>query len=320
MRDLEKYNKHIEEEVIVNREYPTDPRFKDLTGNTFGRLKVLNYAGKNLRGDKYFLCECECRNKVYVRGDSLTCGRTVSCGCYSNEVISNLINNNYSHGKSDSRLYRIYQNMIHGCYNSTEPIRKHTYMDNNIDVCDEWLLKSDGFKNFYEWAYEKANPKYTDYYETHLNSKIYLSRIDFNKGFSPDNCRFCTAKVLFNNTRRNTYKRYKNYVFSLSIWAEILEIPYEELRYRNRRHWTDYELITTPYDPSQIGTIRAPEPNESFIPNIADKYLIHNKYDEFCKVGIIEPQWNQFKSFDKEFDEIPTGTYISRGIVRNNLM
>lgn len=318
MRDLEKFNKHIEDDVIVNREYSTDPRFKDLTGKTFDRLKVLNYAGKNSKGTKYFLCECKCGNKVYIRGESLTYGKTGSCGCRRSEFITNLIKNNYTHGKSDSRLYKIYQCMVHG-YNSTEPIRKHTYMDNHIDVCDEWLSKSDGFKNFYKWAYEKADPKYTDYYETHQDIKIYLNRIDFNKGFSPDNCRFCTSKVLSNNTRKNTYKRYKNYVFSLSIWADILKIPYEELRYRNRHHWTDYELIATPYDPTDFGATRIPNPNESFIPSIADEYLIYNKYDEFCKAGIIEPEWNQFKSFDKEFDEIPSGTYTSRGITYNNL-
>lgn len=314
MRDLEKYNKHIEEEVIVNREYPTNPNFKDLSGKTFGRLKVLKYAGKNSKRTRYFLCECKCGNKVYVCQASLVSGDTISCGCRLNELRSERGKNGYKHGKSTERLYKIYQTMLHSCA-STKASYSHIYMDNHITVCDEWLSKPDGFNNFYKWAYEEAEPRYSKYYETHPNAEINLNRIDFNKGYSPDNCRFCTTKVLSNNSRRNVYKRYKNYVFSLTIWGEILGIPYNELMYRNRRYWTDYELLTTPYDPSKFGTTRVPEPDESIIPDIPDEYLIYNKYDEFCKMGIIESEWSKFKSFDKIFDEIPTGTFSEKGII-----
>lgn len=316
MRDLEKFNKHIEEDVIVNREYPTSPRFNDISGKTFGRLKVLSYAGKDEHNEKFYLCKCECGNTVYARYMSITRGRTVSCGCRHKEVLIQRAKDMCKHGKANSRLYRIYQSMLNSCI-STKPNCKHTYMDNNINVCDEWLSKTDGFNNFYKWAYEEAEPRYTDYYEEHPKVKININRIDFNKGFSPDNCRFCITKVVANNTRRNIYKRYKNYVFSLSIWADILGMPYIELKYRHRRYWTDFELLTTPYDPNKLGTTRVPEPDESIIPKIADEYLVYNKYDEFCKMGIIDPEWSRYKSFDKVFDEIPTGTYTAKGTIRS---
>jgi hypothetical protein len=54
---------------------------RDLKGQTFDRLAVLEEAG--VRDSKmYWLCQCDCGNRVTVRGTRLTQGRTVSCGCY----------------------------------------------------------------------------------------------------------------------------------------------------------------------------------------------------------------------------------------------
>lgn len=61
----------------------------DLTGRTFGRLKVIGRAPDN----KYYntprpmwLCECECGNKTVVMGANLRDGKTRSCGCLRRET------------------------------------------------------------------------------------------------------------------------------------------------------------------------------------------------------------------------------------------
>lgn len=37
------------------------PKFRvDLTGQKFGKLKVLEYAGRNERGNSVWLCICNC--------------------------------------------------------------------------------------------------------------------------------------------------------------------------------------------------------------------------------------------------------------------
>lgn len=57
-------------------------RFKDLTGQQFGKLLVLEYLG-----NRKWKCECQCENKVIriVGGYDLTSGNTTSCGCSRNK-------------------------------------------------------------------------------------------------------------------------------------------------------------------------------------------------------------------------------------------
>lgn len=59
---------------------------KDITGQKYGRLTVLNYAGNDKHGKAMWLCECECGNKCTVYGTSLRRGRTKSCGCLNREI------------------------------------------------------------------------------------------------------------------------------------------------------------------------------------------------------------------------------------------
>lgn len=61
-------------------------KFIDLTGQTFGRLTVLNYHGINDKGVHMWNCHCECGNEKVVRGDALRYGITRSCGCLAHEA------------------------------------------------------------------------------------------------------------------------------------------------------------------------------------------------------------------------------------------
>lgn len=59
----------------------------DMTGKTFGRLKVLKRAENTKEGRARWLCECSCleHNKVTVIGKYLRNGDTQSCGCLQKE-------------------------------------------------------------------------------------------------------------------------------------------------------------------------------------------------------------------------------------------
>ena len=52
-----------------------------LTGQVFGKLKVLAETNERRSGKMVWLCQCECGNQVFVSSDSLRGGRTRSCGC-----------------------------------------------------------------------------------------------------------------------------------------------------------------------------------------------------------------------------------------------
>ena len=61
-------------------------KMKDLKGQRFGKLIVLECAGK-LDGRRYFWkCQCDCGNIKVIAGASLTSGNTKSCGCLTKEI------------------------------------------------------------------------------------------------------------------------------------------------------------------------------------------------------------------------------------------
>ena len=69
--------------------------FIDLTGQTFGRLKVLkraeDYISPSGNRAVQWLCQCNCDNKsiVTVIGSNLKRKTTQSCGCLNKEIVSN---------------------------------------------------------------------------------------------------------------------------------------------------------------------------------------------------------------------------------------
>ena len=62
-------------------------RFKDLTGQTFGRLTVISCCGKDHRNRYVWRCKCSCGNIHTVVGQCLSAGHSTSCGCYAREKI-----------------------------------------------------------------------------------------------------------------------------------------------------------------------------------------------------------------------------------------
>ena len=73
---------------IVNRK-PFGHRFNDLTGQQFGRLTVIKFAGFNGASAAWH-CKCRCGKKSVITARSLRSGHTKSCGCICNPFGRNL--------------------------------------------------------------------------------------------------------------------------------------------------------------------------------------------------------------------------------------
>lgn len=59
-------------------------KMKDLMGQRFGKLTVIECMGK-LDGRRYsWKCICDCGNEIIVQTSRLTSGNTKSCGCLKN--------------------------------------------------------------------------------------------------------------------------------------------------------------------------------------------------------------------------------------------
>lgn len=155
----------------------------DLTGRRFGKLTVLEQSGRSNQGRVKWRCRCDCGAEAIVSGTDLRSGQTKSCGCLRKTSVREA---HVRHGGSHTRLFRIWCGMHTRCYNTND----HGYMDyggRGIAICDEWL--SD-FTAFRDWALSNG------YAET-----LSIDRIDNDKGYSPDNCRWTCGSTQRANQR-----------------------------------------------------------------------------------------------------------------------
>ena len=191
---------------------------KSLIGKRYGKLEVVELDRVEPRivngkksGKKYFYkCKCDCGNECVVNSQNL--GRnTNSCGCLMHDFLSE---RNTKHNISKTKIYKHWKSMKWRCKN-TKAHNANNYYFKNIKVCDEWINNP---VEFYNWA---MNNGYKD--------GLTLDRIDNNKGYSPNNCRWSTCKEQSNNTSRNHLIKYNNEYKTISQWAEILNIKYQKL-------------------------------------------------------------------------------------------
>lgn len=183
----------------------------DLTGKKFNKLTVLTRDFSKV-GRAYWICQCECGNKISVRSDFLKSGNTKACGCMHKK-------HNQAKQGNHSRIYNTYNDMKKRCFNPNNKSYKW-YGGNGISVCDEWLGEN-GFINFYNWAMQNG---YSDNYT--------LDRIDSTKNYSPENCRWVEWKIQANNKKNNIIISYNGEKDSLANWCRRLNLNYSKVRQR----------------------------------------------------------------------------------------
>lgn len=59
---------------------------KNLIGQKFGRLLVLEKGKKDKAQHQYYICKCDCGNICEINSDNLRRGLTKSCGCLHSEI------------------------------------------------------------------------------------------------------------------------------------------------------------------------------------------------------------------------------------------
>ena len=94
----------------------------------------------------------------------------------------------------------------------------YRYGGRGIKICTEW---ENSFEQFIKDMGERPSKKHT------------IERIDNDKGYSPDNCRWATKQEQCNNTRRNRFYTDKNGITkSMTAWAKESDISLWTIRSR----------------------------------------------------------------------------------------
>ena len=199
-------------------------------GDRFGRLKVLSLNGRGSRGDILWDCLCECGNISVVASSSLTRGHTNSCGCYAIDKIKEA---STKHGMYKSKIYSVWQGMKARCDNK-DNIEYKNYGERGIAVCEEWRT----FTNFLMWA------KSSGYSE-----ELSIDRIDVNKGYSPENCRWATIKEQNNNKRNTVLIKGEPLVYVLEDLGITDELDQSAIRMRVQQlGWDIDSALNTPIE------------------------------------------------------------------------
>jgi hypothetical protein len=85
--------------------------YKDITGSRFGKLVVLEEAGRTEKKQVIWKCKCDCGNIINVITSNLNNGNTKSCGCLKKEVSKGRVRD--IAGQKFGRLVAIERDLSH---------------------------------------------------------------------------------------------------------------------------------------------------------------------------------------------------------------
>lgn len=199
---------------------------EDLVGKRFARLIVTSKSSR--KKGPYWNCICDCGKEKEVLNYFLHSGRTKSCGCYNIERLKS-----YGHSckqdnpKSHTRMYSIWNGMKDRCLNPNND-RYYDYGGRGITLCDKWL-SFDGF-------YEDMKEGYDDL--------LTIDRIENDKGYSLDNCKWSTNEEQSNNKRTNLKLTFNGETKTAKEFCQIFNINEDTLRSRLKRGWSLERALT----------------------------------------------------------------------------
>jgi hypothetical protein len=174
--------------------------------------------------NRAFLCVCDCGKERIARLLHLKRNK-IGCECSSKRGMK-ILTPHYHQVKKlwDSIKYRT----------SEKGIDKHIYFDRGIKVCDLWI---NSFASFYEWCIANG-----------IKKGLVIDRVDNEKGYSPENCRFVTPRENALNKRDTFYYidgDHKEPLLTL-LRRKGLEGNYTAILNRIKRGYSHKEAVETP--------------------------------------------------------------------------
>jgi len=224
-------------DTIIFQPLPTSSQFRNLTGQIFGQLTVLGYAGWE-KGSQW-VCECSCGNITKVRASSLTCQNTRSCGCFRPQNATGPI----THGEARSvngrgtAEYKAYLSAKARC-NNPNTIQYTDYGGRGIEFCFE------SYPEFLQELGRKPTPQHS------------LDRIDTNGHYEKGNVRWATIQEQRRNKRNNHIVVFQGKSQCIAAWAEEVGLPSRLIQSRLKLGWGAERALYAPIRGRQYEQVR----------------------------------------------------------------
>ena len=184
------------------------------------------------RSSYYALCTCKCGTQKPVRVDKLAKEESKSCGCARDEALTTHGFTTSSKG-GNSREYAIWNSMKQRCLNKNNK-QYPEYGGRGITVCSRW---KDSFEKFYADMGKRPFKGAS------------LERLDNNKGYSPDNCKWANRDTQNNNKRNNRPITLNGVTKNLGQWASEFGVSHSTIIHRIKAGWDIERAITQPARP-----------------------------------------------------------------------
>lgn len=134
-----------------------------------------------------------------------------------------------THGMTGTRIYKMWHNMRSRCKNPNAT-KYYLYGGKGISVCKEW---DKSFIAFYNWAMNNG-----------YNDKLTIDRINPDKNYCPENCRFATYEQQNEHLKTTILITFNNETHTIKEWSKITGISIKCLSARYERKWSIQRMLT----------------------------------------------------------------------------
>lgn len=202
-------------------------RSNNLIGRRFGLLVVTEYFETRNKRVAIWKCRCDCGKEDHLaQGGQLLIGNVTSCGCHKSALCRKAAT---THGQCYTAEHQTWASIKKRTRDPND-VAYPRYGGRGITMCDEWY-------NSYEAFRRDVGPR---------TNGCTLDRIDNNKGYCKENCRWATWTEQARNRRSNVYLEFGGERLTKAAWAERYKIHPQVLSKRLKAGKSIEEAITMP--------------------------------------------------------------------------